>query len=527
MPKPSPGQVLRTVSRLRPKQLLHQFKRLDPGLIPLDNGARLAPVARAKRHRLPSPTTVSGRTVSFCGGTYEVPVAGPWRPDMPSPFPFALHYLDFLRSGISRESSLQWIEEWRSAHSKWNAVEWHPFPASCRAVNLVWTALESPECAWLPGLIAAHADSIYRNQEWRLYANHLFINGKALSIVGRLIEHPDAPKWRAAGDAILRQGLREQWLPDGGHFERSVMYHRLMTADLLDLVEAFEASSSWPEWRELLLEKAEASLRFAHAARLGEDRFPLFNDASLDVGPSWGELRDYAEALGVPCPAGGPQAATFPDYGLAILRSERWASAFDCGALGPRYQPGHGHADTLTIEAMVDGLPFIVDPGTWSYDIGERRARDRSSAAHNAPVVGGRSSSEVWSSFRVGREARSRWTELTDTAAAGSHDGFQPLQVSRRVELSGCALRVQDECAAEFSTVFLIASGWSVSEQGGQWAKLNHLSGAKARMETTAHLLNTSTSAPYSERFLEPLEGAVLQLIGSGKMTTAFFILGS
>ena len=41
---------------------------------------------------------------------------------------------------------------------------------------------------------------------------------------------------------MLRRELPEQFLHDGGHFERSPMYHALLTHGLLDLVNVLPES---------------------------------------------------------------------------------------------------------------------------------------------------------------------------------------------------------------------------------------------------------------------------------------------
>src|SRR2546429_6431909 len=42
--------------------------------------------------------------------------------------------------------------------------------------------------------------------------------------------------WRVKGLALVRRELEEQILPDGGHFERSPMYHAIVLEDVLDLL---------------------------------------------------------------------------------------------------------------------------------------------------------------------------------------------------------------------------------------------------------------------------------------------------
>ena len=81
-----------------------------------------------------------------------------------------------------------------------------------------------------------------------------------------------------------------------------------------------------------------------------------------------------------------PASRHFPSQGLAILRQgDRYAS-LECGSPGG----GHGHPDRLHLSMHANGVYWLPDFGTGSYV-----SRDlfwyRSTLAHNAPVVDGKS----------------------------------------------------------------------------------------------------------------------------------------
>ena len=59
------------------------------------------------------------------------------------------------------------------------------------------------------------------------------------------------------------------------------------------------------------------------------------------------------------------------------------------GSVGPAYQPGHAHADTLSFELSVDGLRWFVNTGVSGYGVTADRSYERSSEAHNTVVVDG------------------------------------------------------------------------------------------------------------------------------------------
>ena len=83
-----------------------------------------------------------------------------------------------------------------------------------------------------------------KNLERDLLANHYFSNGKALIFSGLFFKGEESTKWLEIGLEIIDEQINEQILSDGGHFERSPMYHALILEDLLDLLLAAKVWSS-------------------------------------------------------------------------------------------------------------------------------------------------------------------------------------------------------------------------------------------------------------------------------------------
>ncbi len=84
--------------------------------------------------------------------------------------------------------------------------------------------------------IEGQGDCLADTLEHHLRGNHLLENALTLCFLGACFEGPAPARWRRLGGAVLRRELPEQFLDDGGHFERSPMYHALLTRGLLDLV---------------------------------------------------------------------------------------------------------------------------------------------------------------------------------------------------------------------------------------------------------------------------------------------------
>jgi uncharacterized heparinase superfamily protein len=267
------------------------------------------------------------------------------------------------------------------------------------------------------------------NIEWDLRANHLLRDAVGLVWAGRFFEGPRAARWLREGTRIALEQTREQVLPDGGHFERSPMYHVEVMEDFLNL--------------SFLMEDMGASLRMEHIwnkmarflvwVRHPDGQVPLLNDGGFNGAATPEAMlrlgnRHFAPALDDRLPEWG---RFFPQFGLVTWHDRRWSLFFDVGEVGVDYQPGHAHADTLSIEASFAGRRLFVDPGTFSYDNDPRRHADRSTASHNTISIDQTNSSEVWHIFRVGRRARPEQINVKldkdHFTATAAHNGYRRL----------------------------------------------------------------------------------------------------
>jgi uncharacterized heparinase superfamily protein len=122
---------------------------------------------------------------------------------------------------------------------------------------------------------------------------------------------------------------------------------------------------------------------------------------------------------------------------------------FDAAPLGPDYQPGHGHADTLSFELSSRGHRIFVNSGTSTYEQNSLRNYERGTAAHNTIRIDGLDQSEVWANFRVARRARP-FDVQTDHRffVEAAHDGYHRLcsKVThrRRIDLNGNVVTITD-----------------------------------------------------------------------------------
>ena len=411
---------------------------------------------------------------------------------------YNLHYLDDLNaadSDVRQAEQTALIERWIRDNPPPAGVGWEPYPLSLRLVNLIkWCSRngEVPK-AWLDSLARqAHALSV--QIEYHILGNHLFANGKALVFAGAYLGGAAGDRWLAKGLRILDREFGEQFLDDGGHFELSPMYHAILIWDVCDLVNLAQRSGL-PElearagaWRPVI----SRGLEWLDAMCHPDGEIAFFNDAAFGIAPRLGEIAAYAAQLGcVPANSGvraaplrhlaasgyvvGVEAAASRDgHSLAGDASDSYRAAgaavgckllLDVARVGPDYQPGHAHADTLSFELSLFGQRVLVNSGTSCYGEDAERQRQRSTAAHNTVTVDGEDSSEVWAGFRVARRARPKDLSIHQVgervSVSCAHDGYRrlPGRVTHRRNwrLAGNALRVTDMIEGQFTDVILLS----------------------------------------------------------------------
>ncbi|MCB1757812.1 MAG: alginate lyase family protein, partial [Gammaproteobacteria bacterium] len=315
---------------------------------------------------------------------------------------------------------------------------WEPYTVSLRIVNWIKFLLRfdgrvSPSVV---RSLALQSHWLYQNIELHILANHLFKNIKALLFAGTWLQGEAPTRWFARAQTLLHEQLREQLLIDGGHYERSPMYHSIFVEDLLDLLNYRVPGCYRNETLALLENSALQASLFLRDIRMPDGQIPLFNDAAFAIAPEPDVILDYSRRVlnkDLSDTQHFPRQISFPATGYFIIGEGDDRLIIDCGETGPRYQPGHTHCDTLSFELAIKGQRVIVDTGTYDYEPGAKRRYDRSTAAHNTLMIDGIDQSEVWGLFRVARRASPLSADLSIEADGkavfcGSHDGYQRLR---------------------------------------------------------------------------------------------------
>lgn len=397
---------------------------------------------------------------------------------------FHFGYHDYLLAILeSRDNAttatdvLEFLQDWSTAfplHATGARTSaWHPYVLSIRIES--WVRLDAmltargvtevdPRLRLLRNGVERMTRVLLRNLEKGTMANHLLRNVKALVFAGLYLDRRTGARARHIGLRLLDRELAEQVLDDGAHFERSPMYHVSVMNDVLDMAEAMLLCGTSIPAR--LATAAARMTTFLDRMRHPDGEIPFFNDSTgsfflrtqevLERGVNLGAeispnaVRTYPPAADAssrgpssrsarpgdhpPGDGARPTGAVDParSSGLLVAETRRAWLVMDAGLVGPDYQPGHAHCDTLAFEMSIDGTRVLTDTGVYHYRESHERAYSRSTAAHNTIEIDGVEQSEVWKSFRVGRRARTddigQETRAGVHILRGTHDGYTRLR---------------------------------------------------------------------------------------------------
>ena len=325
-----------TLRHLRPVQfygrLWFRLYRPTPDLRPAPvvrpvSGRWVPPVAKPVSLLGPATFCFLNETHTLAGAGHEA--AGgrdPWNdPARDKLWLYNLHYFDDLNAA-GREQRQPWhlalLQRWVNENLPGYGNGWEPYPTSLRIVNWIkWSLTFAAErggvAVALPPAcfqsLAVQARWLSRRLEHHLLGNHLFANAKALVFAGAFFVGPEADRWRTLGLRLLARELAEQILPDGGHFERSPMYHAILLEDVLDLINLAGAYPGLLDDAVLAhcRVKAVAMRDWLAVMTHPDGEISFFNDAAFGIAPTLADLGRYADRIPTVSQA-RPSASTIP-----------------------------------------------------------------------------------------------------------------------------------------------------------------------------------------------------------------------
>ena len=371
---------------------------------------------------------------------------------------------------------------------------------------------------WL-NAVYEHAQFVHGH--FSLYSsanNHLI--GEAAGLFIAALTWPywsRARAWLAEAKAILEQEVLLQNAPDGVNREQAVSYQQF-ELDLL-LLPLLAGRANGQNFSAAFESRIEAMIEYLASIMDASGNVPMFGDSddglvvrlaqddgycryrsllatgailfrrgdfkakasTLDDKTRWlfGEGADAAFELLDGAKVELPVRRAFTHGGYYILGCDfetvnEIRLVVDAGPVGYQTIAAHGHADTLAFTLSVDGMEFLIDPGTYAYHTeGPWRQYFRGTSAHNTLRVDEMDQSQSGGNFMWLKKARVGCSLWSSTAERDVFEGWQdgymrladPVMHQRRIALDKAARRVVIEDSLRMAGEHAVELFFHCSEQ--------------------------------------------------------------
>jgi len=345
------------------------------------------------------------------------------------------------------------VRSWIDDNPVGKGINWNcAMEAGIRTVNLLWAYcffIQSKNLSegfhlLFLNLMAAHGRHIFKNLENRssIKGNHYIadlIGLLYISTVFPMIRYSD--HWKAFAIRELIHTMENQVCEDGTNFEGSIPYHRFVTEMFLhaallaamnrqqtdpDTVNSdyrlYSTKILGPRYVQRLEKMCDFILTYTRPDGLSPQIGDNDNGRLIILGSHEDNVNDHRHILAlageffdrddfrsagrescedaiwllggrVKQPAREKltiDSRAYADAGLYIMRKDMDYAIIRCGHLGTSGKGTHTHNDTLSLELCVNGTPYLVDPGTFTYsgDVGMRNLL-RSTRYHNTLIIDG------------------------------------------------------------------------------------------------------------------------------------------
>jgi len=407
-----------------------------------------------------------------------------WHPNLDTLIIYNLHYFNYVNSLSSNQyesqaSIINWIENNQDQYRE----SWKPYVVSVRVINWVkWVLKYNCYEKTILDSIYIQCRYLKKNNEFHLQGNHFYENAKALLMASFLFDSSESKEWKFWAESVIKSQSQEQILSDGGHFERSPMYHSIMLENIYDLINVIQAFEPNSLLLECLQSYPQKMLKWLEIISHSNGIIPKFNDTSVCFAPSQESLKRYHNKLGLRYENVTADSNHLIDSGFISHKSQNYKFICDVGQIGPKYLKGHGHSENMSFEVSVDTKRVFVNTGIGTYQAGLQRDYERSTLAHNTISINKKSSNEVWSSFRVARTSQCSSGSIVHhertVKYSSTQDGFKKLYGSflhtREFSFHDSELIIRDifsdgdnkkHDVASF--ILHVNSGWNVIEVDG------------------------------------------------------------
>lgn len=390
---------------------------------------------------------------------------------------------------------------------------WFPYSVSHRILAILSGYVLALQTRDLPQNLRTEIEAFLRwnvgfllaNVEHELRNNHVERNLAALCLYFSCVSSSPARRSRGL-DREVRKIMHACVLSDGLTVERSAMYQGLTVMALKVFSMAVCLSM---ETRCVAAELHTKAVRAWSLMTHPDGQIALFNDSWIGEVPQAGQIKQHHNFASV---------ELLPDAGYARFQAGAVFALMDAGPIGPRWNPGHGHADFLSLEVDVASKRFVVDPGTFQYSTGPRRAFERSASSHNGPIRTGLEPVEYTGCFRVGAMSEARFVARDASGESEGVSGRLELRdgtmLERKVELLPDTFRIVDSWFGGASGAFvrLTVPGAWLRGQHNAWSICFSEGDTRVELSLIEGRVAGIEMSEWSSRYLESQQATVIIL---------------
>lgn len=371
---------------------------------------------------------------------------------------FNVHYLEYLvalKAKYKETNDEQYIRRLNDILDDWykngakDQDSNQAYTISLRIINQLIISDVVDDQQTLYRYIYAQYKYLLKHQEKHLLGNHYFENLKAIVICSLVFGEEKIYKKYISK---LIKEADEEILPDGLHFERSLMYHKIIMEDEIRVAVVLRQFGR--EEYKSIIGYIKGMCTALYSLEGGLERTPLFNDAGEGVSKSAGFLLNAVKNRFDIV----PEIRTCID-GYYRIDENGITVLMDCGELAPKYMPGHAHNDCLSYELFLNGKPVLVNSGTYQYQ-GEHRSFFRSTKAHNTVTINDNEQSELWGEHRAGRKVSGVKVKAQDKTIIAECRNYLKEKHIRELTMQGGTLTVIDETEGKGKSFLHIAGDY-------------------------------------------------------------------
>lgn len=225
----------------------------------------------------------------------------------------------------------------------------------------------------------------------------------------------------------LLKEFEDEYLDDGLHFELSTHYHLQVTLLGLSLVtQLSNLGITVSKDFLLLLNKATSVLdEFIigdYYPAIGDGCYNFFHENKYQDIENVNYLKNKCLTF-----KEEKKDQILIDNNFQICTNNLFKIIFDVGNIGLNNNPGHGHADLLSIVLGYNNLPIFIDPGTYQYKNSEESLALKKSNFHNTVSIDGEDQAKLWGFFRWAYLPTKIKAKFSENYLEGEYYGYKHL----------------------------------------------------------------------------------------------------